>query len=159
MTHTYEVVPTTVEHVLELSETMRTADQAEIWASGNYTPFEGLTQSIRLTEETMTGLVDGHVLCIFGVGKTTLTSPVGFPWMLSSVLVDSHIRPWARGSKMAFEHMTKAYNVKHLRNHIDARYTEAVRWLKWLGFTIHPAEPFGMEQLPFHLFTWDMPNV
>ncbi len=155
----YVVASTTVEHVHELAETMRTADQAEIWASGNYTPWEGLVASIRLTDEPMTGLVDGHVLCIFGVGKSTLLSPVGHPWMLSSFLVDSHTRAWARYSKRMFRYMIHAYNVKHLRNYVDARYTEAVRWLAWLGFTIHPAEPFGLDQLPFHLFTWDMPDV
>ena len=155
----YEVLPTTVEHVYELAETMRTADQAEIWASGHYTPFEGLCASIRLTDDAHTGLADGQVLCIFGVGKTTLLSPVGHPWMLSSFLVDKHLMAWARGSKGAFKRMTQDSNVLHLKNYVDARYTEAVRWLEWLGFTIHPAEPFGLDQLPFHPFTWDAPNV
>ena len=155
----YSVVPTTVEHVHQLVATMRTADQAEIWASAHYTPLEGLLASIRLTDETFTGLADGRVLCIYGVGKVTLLSPVGHPWMLSSFLVESHVKAWARGSKAAFAGMIWNSNVMYLRNYVDARYTEAVRWLKWLGFTIHPAEPFGIEQLPFHPFTWGTPNV
>ena len=153
----YEIVPTTEMHVFKLSHTMRLEDRAEVWASAHYTPWDALVASISLTDETYTGLADGQVLCIFGVGKSTLTSDVGHPWMLSSYLVEYHMRAWARGSKLAFKFMTQ--DVDHLINYVDARYTVAVRWLTWLGFTIHLAEPFGVEQLPFHAFTWDRPDV
>ena len=153
----YSIVPTTTEHVLELAETMRLEDQAEVWASAHYTPWDALVASIGFTDETYTGLADGHVLCIFGAGKMTLTSDTAYPWMLSSFLVEKHMRAWARGSKLAFNFMTR--DVDHLKNYVDARYTVAVRWLAWLGFTIHDPEPFGIEQLPFHAFTWDRPDV
>ena len=153
----YEILPTTVEHVQELEITMRNEDRTEIWASGHFGPWEALTQSIRLTDETYTGLADGRVLCIFGVGKATVLSDLGAPWMLSSIFVEKHMRAWARGSKIAMGYMTR--DIDHLKNYVDARYTVAVRWLSWLGFTIHPAEPFGIEQLPFHAFTWDRPDV
>ena len=153
----YSIVPTTIEHVQELTVNMRREDRAEIWASAHYTPWEALAASISFTDETYTGLADGQVLCIFGAGKMTLTSDTAFPWMLSSILVDDHLMAWARGSKLAFNFMTQ--DVDHLKNYVDARYTVAVRWLAWLGFTIHPAEPFGIEQLPFHLFTWDRTDV
>lgn len=152
----YTIVETTVEHVQELAGNMRKADLEEIWASGHYLPYDGLWASIRLTDKTWTGLADNAVLCIFGVGKQTLLSPYGAPWLLSSTLVDDHIMGWARGSKAAFKRMIEESHVLHLKNHVDARYTEAVRWLAWLGFTIHPPEPFGLDQLPFHPFTWDM---
>ena len=38
-------------------------------------------------------------------------------------------------------------------NYVDARHTDAIRWLKWLGFTLHPATPYGPFDLPFHKFT------
>ena len=43
-----------------------------------------------------------------------------------------------------------------LQNHVDARNTEAVRWLGWLGFEMDPALPFGPDQLPFHRFHWEV---
>ena len=152
---TYEIIPTTELHVYELAEIMRSEDRAEIWATAYYTPWDALVASIRLTEETYSGLADGQVLCIFGVGKASLTSTVGHPWMLSSFLVDYHMRAWARGSRIAMKFMTEHSGVDHLKNYVDARYTVAVRWLAWLGFTIHAAKPYGIEQLPFHAFTWD----
>ena len=156
---TYEIIPTTELHVFQLVQTMRPEDQAEVWASAHYTPWDALVASIRLTDETYTGLADGQVLCIFGVGKATVLSNQGAPWMLSSSLVEKHMRAWARGSRIAMKFMTENNGVAHLKNYVDARYTVAVRWLSWLGFTIHPAEPFGVEQLPFHAFTWNRADV
>ncbi len=150
---TYEVVPTTTDHVVDLALDMRQEDQDEIWAAAHFTPWEALVSSIRLTDETYTGLADGKVLCIFGIGTASLMSNIGVPWMLSANLVAKHTRAWARGSKVVFKHMAKGTD--RLENCVDARYTSAVRWLAWLGFTIHPAEPFGMDQLPFHKFTWE----
>lgn len=150
---TYEIVPTTAGHVIDLALDMRQPDQDEVWAAAHFTPWEALVSSIRYTDTPYTGLVDGQVLCIFGVGKMSLMSNRGFPWMLSSNLVSKHVRAWARGSKVAFAHMTQG--VDSLENCVDARYTSAVRWLSWLGFIIHPAEPFGLDQLPFHKFTWE----
>ena len=156
---TYEIIPTTVAHVKELAETMRWDDTAEVWASAHYTPWEALVASIRLTDETYTALADGWVLCIFGVGKATIMSDQGAPWMLSSVFVEQHMRTWARGSRVAMSYLINNSGVDHLKNYVDARYTVAVRWLAWLGFKIHPAEPFGIDQLPFHAFTWDRADV
>ncbi len=39
-----------------------------------------------------------------------------------------------------------------LRNHVDARNSQAIRWLGWLGFTLKPAVPYGVARLPFHPF-------
>lgn len=157
--NTYEVVPTAVAHVAELAETMSTDCLAEVWASAHYDAWDALVSSIGYTDDTYTGLANGEVLCIYGVGKRALLSPVGHPWMLSSILAEEHFRGLARGSRTAFKHMTETCGVKHLANYVDARYTVAVRWLYWMGFEIHPAMPFGVEQLPFHLFTWDLKHV
>ena len=46
--------------------------------------------------------------------------------------------------------MLKTYRV--LTNYADARNTTAIRWLRWLGFNILPAIPFGLDGLPFHPF-------
>ncbi len=150
---TYEIVPATVDHAFELSRTMRLEDREEAWALDHLTPWEAIQVSVGHSGNIYSGLVDGQVLCMFGVGKRTLLSEIGFPWMLSSTLVPKHVRAWMRGSQIAFKQMQS--EAKVLENYVDARYTAAVRWLKWLGFTIHPAEPFGVDKLPFHKFTWE----
>ena len=46
--------------------------------------------------------------------------------------------------------ITKDYSL--LINFVDARHGVAIRWLKWLGFKVFPAKPFGPDKLPFHRF-------
>ena len=156
---TYQIIPTTIGHVQELARTMSQDCLNEVWASAHFDAEGALVNSIRYTDYTFTGLADDRVLCIFGVGKPTLLSPVGYPWLLSSYLAKEHTRGLARGSRAAFKHMTQTSGVKHLTNFVDARYTVAVRWLHWMGFTVHSAQPFGIEQRPFHRFNWDLENV
>ena len=38
-------------------------------------------------------------------------------------------------------------------NYVDARHTDAIRWLKWLGFEFDEAAPYGPFDLPFYRFT------
>ena len=40
---------------------------------------------------------------------------------------------------------------------VDARNARAIRWLRWLGFRIHPAEAHGIQGLPFHRFEMRSP--
>ena len=43
-----------------------------------------------------------------------------------------------------------------LVNWVDDRNTCAIRWLKWMGFTIHEPEPYGVANLPFRRFDMKM---
>ena len=46
------------------------------------------------------------------------------------------------------------YGVKEvLINYTDARYTKALRWLRWLGFHMHEAVPYGVNGELFHPMT------
>jgi len=40
-----------------------------------------------------------------------------------------------------------------LENRVDARNGPAIRYLRWLGFTLEPATPWGAAGLPFHKFS------
>ena len=156
MTSKYQVVPTTLEHVFELAENMREEDVAEVWAASHVSPIEAITGSMLYTEDTLTGLADGRVLCIFGIGQASLISLKGLPWFLSTDLVDEHPLAMARGSMIVFKNMIKHSGFTQLENYVDARYAIAVRWLEWLGFTVSPPAPYGADQLPFHKFTWEL---
>jgi hypothetical protein len=39
-----------------------------------------------------------------------------------------------------------------LVNLVDARHEASIRWLRWCGFVVMPAEPAGVVGLPFHRF-------
>ena len=40
-----------------------------------------------------------------------------------------------------------------LENRVDARNVPAIRYLRWLGFTLWPVMPWGHAGLPFYPFT------
>lgn len=149
----YEIVPTTEEHVAELSHSMRPEDVAECWAAQHLTPYEAIKRSLSYTDHPKTGLVDGKVINIWGVGKTTSLSDEGIPWMLTSHLVDYHIRPFLVESKAALVEMKKEAST--FSNVVDARNNKAIKWLKWLGFKMEEAAPYGPDHLPFHQFTME----
>lgn len=150
----YKIVRVEPHHVAELALTMRDADVAECWATSHSPPLEALESSVRLSEPTAyVGLADGVVVCMFGVGPQTLSSDVGVPWMLGSDLLVKHYRAFARHSCDVVYWMREKY--PKLRNSVDARNILAVRWLKWLGFTIETAVPFGPDDVYFHPFYWD----
>lgn len=149
----YEVIDTTQEHIEELAETMAEADVQECWAASHHTPLASLQLSDLASSDTQTGLADGEVVCIFGVSPLSILSGSGSPWMLTSDLVSKHARVFARGNKVWMKMQKERW--QSMRNHVDARNTRSIRWLKWMGFDFKEAKPFGAEQMPFHEFSWE----
>ena len=148
----YAIVPTETRHIAALAATMRKADVDEIWASNRLRPSEALMYSVMVSRNPMTGLVDGEVVCIFGVTHTgaVLGGPAYAPWMLGSDTLAKHALPFLRLSREYALSLKRDYDL--LRNHVDARNAMAIRWLRWLGFDILDPVPFGPDQLPFHPF-------
>lgn len=145
-----EIVATTPEHVEELARTMRAADRDEVWASNHHTPEQALDRSMSLTSEPFTGLMDGRVVCIFGVAQATILSDEGSPWLLTSDLVGKTAHTFLRVSRVYFEEINKRYT--NLVNHVDCRNRQAIHWLKWLGFKFDEPAPYGPDGLPFMRF-------
>ncbi len=150
----YQVVPATEEHAAEMALVMRQADVDEVWASSHYEPLEALLASLRVSPDPRAGLADGRVVCMYGVGQQTLLSDWGAPWLLTAEELPDHARAFMRGNKLYVSEMRSRYRL--LLNFADARNIMALRWLKWLGFNIAPAQPLGPENLPFHPFKMEM---
>ena len=155
----YEIVATTEEHVEELSHSMRPEDVAECWAAQHLSPREALRVSMMYTNSPKTGLVDGRVMAIWGVGKVTQLVEVGIPWMLTSVLVEEHFRAFLRYSKGLLDEMKEESAVMVFDNVVDKRNLSSIRWLRWLGFTIHDPTPYGPDNMLFHRFTMENHSV
>ena len=157
MTDFHHVEKSLPEHVGFIAAGMRDADKAEAWAARHHDPFEATWRSYLQSVECYTGLCGGKPVCMFGVGANTLLSRDGSPWMLGtkdlSVYVPSLM--FLRLNRAFVEYITPRYD--SLVNFVDARNLQSIDWLRWLGFTIYPAKPYGVEQLPFHKF--EMTNV
>lgn len=146
----YEIVEATLEHATELGVWMCKPDMEEVWAAGHLTPREATRSSLLVSRDAWTGLADGQVVCMFGVGSPMICSTVGVPWLLATDQLQKHARPFLRRNRKMVRRMMGSYSI--LRNFVDARNTTSIRWLKWLGFKVLPPEPFGVDSLPFHPF-------
>lgn len=71
------------------------------------------------------------------------------PWLLGSDRILAHWREFARRSRTELDRLRRG---RPLSNHVDARNIVHVRWLRWLGAQILPAEPYGLRRLPFYPF-------
>ena len=147
----YKVISTTEEHILELSQTMRKDDIAEVWAGWHKTPLEALRISAEYTKQSWTGLADDRVVCMFGIAQPSILSYVGAPWLLGSEELPKHFRTFLRGNKIYIKAIKKEFEL--LENYVDTRNTTAIRWLKWLGFELSSPEPYGVERRTFRKFT------
>ena len=151
---TYSIEPATWEHAQELADHMRAPDKREVWAAAHHEPEQAVCLSLAASRDARTGLADGEVVCMFGVGSLTILSLTGIPWLLATKKLDQHGRAFLRRNRKVLADMGDGYPL--LRNHVDARNKVAIRWLRWLGFTILPPETYGVDQLPFHPFEMRM---
>ena len=146
----YAIVPGTQEHVAQMLPHIRQADRNEVMASAGRTVEDLLGRSVEQAELVWAGLVNDKVACIFGVTGASLLSETGIPWMIGTHLVEQHAKAFLRRNRLIVATMLVRY--PHLKNYVDARNTKAIEWLRWLGFSLKPAEPFGVYLMPFHPF-------
>lgn len=143
------LVPATDGHAYDIAPRLRVADLEEIRAlAADET--SAIVLSIRNSPFARTWLVNGAPACIFGVASTSLLDNSGRPWLVSSDTVPAFPMTFLRACKRILPEILAMY--PHLENYIDSRYECAVTWLRWLGFTIHPAEGIGPTGVPFHRF-------
>jgi len=133
-----------------LASRARVSDVQEIKAVVGMTPLEALTISLKGSAITWTGYLDGVPCCLFGVGPAEGDPSVGVCWMIGTDDVERYPLAFLKASRRAFAMMLSRFPV--LVNCVDARHEKAIRWLRWLGAEIHPAEPYGVAGLPFHFF-------
>ena len=145
-----EFVKATIDHIAPIAQTMRSADCYEVWASSLSRPDEALKASLDLSPLAWTALVDDRPICMFGAAAVSTLSKRAIPWFLASTEIERHKRDFLQLSQGQLQAMLAQFPI--LANYVDARNAAAIRWLKWMGFTLKPATPHGPFNLPFHPF-------
>ena len=110
-----------------------------------------LVESVKASVVLYAVDINGELACLFGCAP--INGMLGLraaPWLLGTDVLDRHPSALMRHTAPYLAQMQRRY--PHLLNYVDARNTRSIRWLKRLGFVIHPARPFGVAQLPFHYF-------
>lgn len=156
MLEAYSVRPATVEDAELLAPRIKPADVAEVWAASHRTPLQALLEGFCRPGKVWAGLRAGEPFLLFGVGDLPGICPIGVPWMLSVPMRPGEALALLRRSRHHVETMRDGYTI--LQNWTDARHTESHQWLRWCGFRLEPAAPYGADGLPFHRF-WMPGNV
>ena len=139
----------TFDRVSHVARHLRVTDQAEVFAShgqsGPQAVFESVARSLHV--RVILG-DDGAPVGLCGVARG------GVVWLLSTdglTASRSHRWQFLRAGRVWVNRMLSLFG--QLSNWCDARNVATVRWLRTLGFTVHPPAPFGVRGLPFHHFS------
>jgi hypothetical protein len=136
---------------------MRPADRAELTACSGPDLARTVRASFDITPNAFAWVDGDSLVAVGGIAPVCLLTGTGSPWMVGTSLLDSFPSALTRGAKTYLRRMQRTYPIQV--NYVDARNVRSVRWLRRLGFTIHPAEPHGVAGLPFHRFEKDMNHV
>lgn len=134
---------------------MRQEDKDEIWHLARALPLECLQDALKHCAYNRTVLLDGRVVCIFGVGGQK--GGTGTPWMLASPLLKDIGKPFLKESKAFLDEMSQEYSL--LYNVAWSKNEVHIKWLRWLGFEILPAVPMGPDGELYHEFFKDIKHV
>lgn len=143
------ITPTTYEDCLDLALTMRESDKEEVYATAHYTPKQALLFGLTNSLVTYTVKVNDELVMIFGVSKLPFVYGA-CPWMLAADNIEKYGVVFYRNTKKHMDAMLIQYG--YLENYVDARNEKSIKWLSWLGFTIEPPEPYGLDGKMFHRF-------
>jgi hypothetical protein len=142
------VVPGDAEYV---AARLHPSGVEEVKNSIYATAQQALAVALSWSVEARTGTVDGIPFVIYGVCAQSLLSPAGVPWMLCTTDIHKCPITFARQSRRLFEEWRARF--EYLVNYVDASDEIAVKWVRWMGFDLHPAEPYGRSQKLCYKFT------
>lgn len=140
--------PALIERCAEL---MRASDVEEVRASTHQTPLEHLREALAMSTDAYALLYDGSPMAIGGVIALE-GNRNGSLWFLTTEEADRHKRRFVLVARDVLWFVRQYWFT--LSELVDARYFKALRFLKYLGAEIGPAEPFGPEGVLFHSFTF-----
>jgi hypothetical protein len=150
-----QVVPARLEHAMQFAPMLRAGELDELVAQGFPSAEQALVDGICDSDEACTVFDGDKLVAMFGVApdrtaQVTVVGGrrVGVVWFLTGEGFQRSVRRGLRVARRAVAAMLGLYPV--LITVIDARYLGAVRWARWLGFTIGIAVPWGPLGMPFH---------
>jgi hypothetical protein len=137
----------TQDDVEYLCDNLRPEDREEVLASHGSTR-EALQVGFDESEEcwTITVKDTGEIAGIYGLAR--YDDDVAVPWLLTTPAIKKIWLPFLRGSRKWVEEANQKYPL--LTNAVDADYTVAINWLRFVGFTfIKKHEKWGVGNKPF----------
>jgi len=146
----YTVRESRVSDIAIIAQNMREADRKEIWRSSTHTPDSGVRTAFFSSEKSWTGCKDGVPFVMFGFACVSMTARVYNIWLLGTPEIERAGLVFLKKSRIFVDRMRKLAAV--LENWVDSENAVSIKWLKWCGFTVEPAQPYGWLGRNFHYF-------
>lgn len=128
------------DEVLNLQ--LREADKQEVRASHDMSTEEALRHSLDSSTSTWVIYYDNRIIAAFGVSKLKNTA-LAMPWLLGTEDLHKIKFRIIKYSMLIIEYlMFQDETVNCLVNFVSTKHTEAIKWLRWLGFTISDKEMY-----------------
>lgn len=138
------------ERVIErMADAAREADRLEFQAIQGWSVQDELRRAVELSYHCRAFYLQGELAGIFGCVRHD--AEIGWPWLISGRAVERNRKAFLLACREQVEQMR--LNHRTLLNFTDARYARALAWMRWMGFEMHPAVPYGIDGEPFHPFT------
>lgn len=128
---TFSIIPATDEHAVFLSNYLRPRELEEVRKMG-WTPYAAFKNSMDGSIESHTFLINGNVSAIFGIGYNDVITTTPYTWILSSTLVDKHLKTYIKGIRSITDNWLDRY--VGLYGVIDDTYTQAKKLFYAAGF-------------------------
>jgi len=132
------------DHVDQLASNLRVHDHVELLRYRSIPVRDQIALCVENSVYARVALIDWHVAVMWGVVPWNVLGGVGSPWCLTSNTLNGHGRAFARMSRFFLKEV-KRLCPGGLAVQVDAQYDEAVRWVKWLGFTLTPSRVNGND--------------
>jgi hypothetical protein len=149
--HNTLILPLVQYDLKELAANVREADRKEIEGVTGQKLEAILPQLLTESREANKIVCDGEMLAVVGDSTHSQASGIGVPWLISTKAVHFYPLEFLRACKPLPAQMLEHHVM--LGNYVAAENKDAVRWLAWLGFKIHPAVPYGHSEALSHPFT------
>ena len=146
-----KLIPLTKEHLPHLIEHLREWDKKELQSFRDITVEEGLLELLEDDGSQVWVSPKGNPCVVCGVMPHQEVAGMGIPYLLATEEFFEYTRLFARESKLWVQEASSKFPV--LYNMVAADNIKAVRWLKWLGFTLDAkTENQGRFNIPFYPF-------
>jgi hypothetical protein len=133
----------------------RDADEHECRAANDAGCAENCYRALDTTEnETYTIVKEGSPVGMFGVvpiNEVGVPPGHGIVWLLASPLLYEIKLDFLRQCSGWLDHLQRFYPWVH--NYVHAENQAAMRWCKYTGFHISPADPYGVRGESFHFIS------
>lgn len=146
----FKVVQGEDDHISGILGNLRNADWNEVYAATGKNPDLELLKAWQDNFKRWALILDDEVVGVFGVAETELKG-VGVPWLLGTNKMGEIKIQLVKQCRVYVEEMLERFTM--LANFVDARNTDSVKFLKYCGFTLEKAHPYGESNLPFHFFS------